>query len=201
MDSCHPRRTSCPPRKGRRRRDLESMVAEYLRTPQGDAAEARFFRHMPSLDLAIHYAALAIWKDGRSFRHQNPIVTTARSKAKLALTRVSTRIHACTSFHALHSILCEVLNPIRGLGPLYIYDCASRLGYYLKLSPEYIYLHAGTRHGAKALGLDHRRDYLAKQDVPLPLRVLAAAQIESFLCIYRGAFTAIRREVDASDEP
>jgi hypothetical protein len=71
---------------------------------------------------------------------------------------------------------------------LYIYDAAVRLGYYFKLAPEYVYLHRGTREGAKALGLDYHGKCLEKEQVPTPVRVLSPAQIESFLCIYKKAF-------------
>ena len=188
MGPCHPLRTSCPPATVGKRRSLKTLVAEFLRSPQGDDAERTFFREMPSLELAIHHAATATWEDGKRFRHQNLITRRAIPHAKAALNRTVAEVRACSSFHELHILLEGILEPIKGLGPLYIYDAAARLGYYLSLAPEYVYLHCGSREGAKALGLDYNREYLEKHQLPDPLRALSPAQTESFLCVYKDAF-------------
>jgi hypothetical protein len=76
-----------------------------------------------------------------------------------------------------------------GLGSLYAYDTARRLGAKLGVEPQRVYLHAGTRKGAKALGLDYRQASLPVNDFPEPLRVLPADMLESFLCIYKDRLT------------
>ena len=68
---------------------------------------------------------------------------------------------------------------------LYVYDTAWRIGAKLELEPELVYLHAGTRKGAKALGLDSRRENIDPQDLPLPLQRLRPIHIENFLCLYK----------------
>lgn len=77
------------------------------------------------------------------------------------------------------SCRCEV-------GELYVYDAALRLGAHLGLAPTFVYLHAGTRLGARALGLGQGRAYLEMHELPLPLQALSPDEVESFLCIYKA---------------
>jgi hypothetical protein len=51
-----------------------------------------------------------------------------------------------------------------------------------------VYLHAGTRAGARALGLNWRATTLAVHDLPAELRVLAPHEIEDCLCIFKNNF-------------
>jgi hypothetical protein len=83
----------------------------------------------------------------------------------------------------------------KGIGPLACYDIARRIGAWLrpKLKPTEVYLHRGTRDGAKAVRCpqaDRRR--ASMRDFPEALRrLLTAAQLEDVLCIYRGTLTRI----------
>jgi hypothetical protein len=56
---------------------------------------------------------------------------------------------------------------------------ATYWGAFLDLSPEFVYLHCGTRDGARALGL---------------LRCLSADDLESFLCTFKDRFKATGRQ-------
>jgi hypothetical protein len=168
-------------------RDLESLVADFRKHHRPNSArETRFFRTMPSMGLAIHHVAMAIDGDDRCFDHQFHIVQPARRRAKIVLHQAERRILSCRSFHELHSLFLELLSPIKGLGEMYIYDASLRMGAYVKMSPDFVYLHRGTRWGARALGIDvsRGRPYLEKKELPEPLRKLSADNLESFLCIY-----------------
>jgi hypothetical protein len=79
----------------------------------------------------------------------------------------------------------EHLNGVRGLGELYYYDTALRIGASLRLMPRRVYLHRGTRDGAHALGLACKADSLDPRDLPKALAVLEPREIEDFLCIYK----------------
>ncbi|MBI4192845.1 MAG: hypothetical protein HY525_20220 [Betaproteobacteria bacterium] len=76
------------------------------------------------------------------------------------------------------------MRSVRGIGELYVYDTALRLGAHLRLLPRQVYLHAGTRRGARALGLDHRAKSLAPTKLPAALRCLRPYEMEDVLCIY-----------------
>ena len=166
-------------------RNLGSLVADFREHYKPDSAQQlRFFRTMPSMGLAIHHVAMAIDGNDRCFDHQFHIVQPARRRAKTVLTQSEARILACRSFHELHSLFVELLSPIKGLGEMYIYDASLRMGAYVKLRPDFVYLHRGTRWGAKALGLNVRRPYIEKRELPGVLHTLSADDLESFLCIY-----------------
>ena len=73
---------------------------------------------------------------------------------------------------------------IHGIGELAVYDIACRIGAFLGLSPERVYLHAGTREGARALGL--RGASVRKMDLPRAFGRLSPGEIEDCLCIYNA---------------
>lgn len=141
---------------------------------------------MPSLELALHYAAFAL--DHRDppkrYAHQRRIRLAPMRRAYKFLSRSSAELKGCRTFDALHNFLANAFSKIRGLGPLYTYDTALRIGFFLKFEPELVYLHAGTRDGARAIGIRNAR--VAEIDMlPSELRVLAPHEIENFLCIFK----------------
>jgi hypothetical protein len=192
LKNCRSRIRACKPGSNGLR-DLESLVADFRKHHRPNSArETRFFRTMPSMGLAIHHVAMAVDGDGRCFDHQFHIVQPARRRAKTVLHQAESKILTCRSFHELHSLFLELLSPIKGLGEMYIYDAALRMGAYVKLSPDFVYLHRGTRWGARALGIDvsRGRPYVEKKELPEALRKLSADNLESFLCIYWNKLAA-----------
>ena len=88
------------------------------------------------------------------------------------------------TFDELHSFLEVTFLKIPGLGVLYTYDTALRIGFYLRLEPKAVYLHAGTKIGARALGVTTAKRAQVR-DLPLALQVLPVHEIENFLCIFK----------------
>jgi hypothetical protein len=72
---------------------------------------------------------------------------------------------------------------------LTIYDTALRIGASLGLEPQSVYLHAGTRFGARRLGLDWRAETIPVSALPPPLRKLKPREIEDLLCIFADRLT------------
>ena len=101
------------------------------------------------------------------------------------LARVN-EIAAAKAFEELLRVVAEEAGRIRALGPLYVYDTALRIGAKLSVSPAVVYLHAGTRAGAKAIGIDSRREKITVAELPEPFRVLSPHEVEDALCIYKG---------------
>jgi hypothetical protein len=97
------------------------------------------------------------------------------------------------TFAELYEKVAVALRPIRGIGLLTIYDTAHRIGAYLKLSPEQVYLHAGVRTGAKALGLGDWQSKLPMTVFPPAFQWLRSAQVEDCLCIYKSQIQAWRQ--------
>jgi hypothetical protein len=143
---------------------------------------------MPSLELAIHNAVLATDERGKRFGHQCRIPASALRRAKAVLGARISEVKNTRSFHELHSFLKRGLGDVRGLGELYFYDTALRLGAFLGFAPEFVYLHRGTRAGARALGLDVSSEYIRLGQLPAPIRGLQAHEAEDFLCIYKDRF-------------
>lgn len=141
---------------------------------------------MPSLDDTIRSAGTATdWREKR-FDHQRRLPGAVLRSGTIALRRCKNQIAAASSFHELHEILRCICNRIAGLGELYAYDTALRIGSYLGFEPEGVYLHAGTRVGARALGMDTKRPYIPVDELPGPLRALPAHELEDLLCIYKS---------------
>jgi hypothetical protein len=69
-----------------------------------------------------------------------------------------------------------------------VYDTSLRIGAKLGFEPKHVYLHAGTRVGARALGLDTSASYLRASELPAPLRALRPHEIEDALCIFKRQF-------------
>lgn len=143
------------------------------------------FRQLPALADTIDRAARAVNAQGKRFPHQYRIQGTALAKAKSRLVAGVGSITSCGSFDALHSLLSGLFTPVSGLGQLYLYDTTLRLGAYLKLAPTAVYIHAGTRAGALALGLDVSSGIIPAAAFPKPIQVLAPYEIEDFLCIFK----------------
>jgi hypothetical protein len=188
---CKPNASSCSPGKVKGLASLARLVAGYKKgCDERMVDDNEFFRKLPSIGLVIHHVALAIDENDRCFDHQFRIKRTARPIAKQRLTKATNKLRACRSFDALHSFLESLLSDVYGVGEMYIYDAAQRIGAYLGLSPARVYLHAGVRKGAKALGLKTKgRRTLEISELPKALRGLPGDDIENFLCIYKARFT------------
>ena len=149
-------------------------------------AEMGWYRGQPSLRHAIGVAALA--EDGRQkrFHHQRRLKRVALDKAKINLVRAEAKIENCRTFDELLTLLEELLVGVSGLGELYRYDTALRIGSWLGIQPDRVYLHAGTRVGATMLGIPRGLRSVENDRFPEPVRQLPATEIEDILCIYKG---------------
>lgn len=65
------------------------------------------------------------------------------------------------------------------------YDIAHRVGIFRKLEPEVVYLHAGTRQGAKELGI--RGKVVSRRELPAEFRSLSPSELEDLFCNYKDA--------------
>ncbi len=74
----------------------------------------------------------------------------------------------------------------RFVGELTVYDTALRIGAHFGLEPTRVYLHAGTRVGARVLDLDDRQSTIEMDELSAPMQRLLAREAEDLLCIYKG---------------
>jgi hypothetical protein len=169
-------------------RTLEEVVASYRSHETKNAERERdFYAALPLRD-AIHAAAFAMTSEGRRHSHQRRMTRAAMREAERRFLANVPRLQRCRTFHELFLIVRELIADIFGLGELYCYDASLRIGAALGLEPEYVYLHCGTRHGARMLGLNYREPWLAVSEIPEPLQVLSARELEDILCIYADVF-------------
>ncbi len=151
------------------------------------------FRNLRSLEDAIQRAALATDSGGTRHPHQHHVTADTLRSSASALLALKGKLRKASSFHELHDTVRRITCSIRGAGPLYVYDVATRIGARCHLYPDRVYLHAGTREGAKAFGLNHRAAYLRLGDLARELRRLRAGELEDFFCIYRDELARLHR--------
>ncbi len=147
--------------------------------------ELEWFRQQPSLADAVRRAALAENAKGRRYRHHCRINRDLLEEAARRLSKELPALRKARSFHDLHRLVERVVGGMHGIGELYVYDTSFRIGSRLGLLPEKVYLHAGTRQGARELGFD-RTKWLEVGQLPACLRTLPAYEIEDMLCIYQN---------------
>lgn len=192
MSSNAGRRTSAVPAAA----TLQWIVCDYRdRFGASREREDAWYRAAQSFPEAVRRAAECQDSKGKRCPHQRRIPQTALRAAAKVLVGAAGVLLACRSFDELHSRVRELAGAIRGIGKLYVYDVATRIGVVLNLRPERVHLHAGTRSGARALGIDLRADSIELSELPEILRELDAWQLEDVLCIYKSELTAsVERE-------
>jgi hypothetical protein len=172
--------------------NLGHIVSEYVTNNRARCNdELGWFRRQRSLSSAIRFAGLAMVHN-KKHPHQHRLSRTALHTACNVLLGHEREIRRCESFDELHALLNTLLQGTEGVGELYIYDTASRIGARLDLWPTKVYLHAGTREGARALGFDGRPS-IEVADLRKELRRLKPYEIEDFLCICKDELLSLRR--------
>jgi hypothetical protein len=175
----------CVPESSRKCTSLAALVRAYIRNYREYRIEGmQFYVHQRSLRDAVDVAAACVLPDGKRHPHQRRIPAKALAEAQRRLLAVD--FSGCSSFEDLHDQVEQLVRDIHMIGPLTIYDVAHRIGAYMELEPEFVYLHRGVRTGARALGLGRGRSTLAISELPREMHLLSAAEAEDFLCIYKG---------------
>ena len=166
--------------------DLKVLVRHYIKICRPRlSSELKYFEKIQPFSEVLEKASMAINKNGKRFDHQRRLTSASLEGSKVCLSKVINPLKACKNFAELHDLLEKVLHDVHVIGELYCYDTALRLGAFLGIYPELVYLHRGTRDGAKALGLDWRSKTLDLKIFPQPLQKLKPHEIEDFLCIYK----------------
>jgi hypothetical protein len=179
---------------------LEAIARTYIRKLRPRAqAEIDWFAHQPSLDAAIESAALAINSRGKRYSHQRRLTRAALKEAFHCLVDEAEEIERARDFDELFKIVRTAVKPIQGIGELYIYDTSFRIGANLNLFPTKVYLHAGTRRGVRALGLDHRAHTLKVSALPKQLHCLDPHELEDILCIFKDELKNVAAMLMADD--
>ena len=165
-------------------RSLSAIVRAYQREWRPLATEElASFRGEPTLRSAIKRASQAQRLDGKRYDHQRRLSADTLKEVHRKLSQVD--LSRYRDFDQLHDLLGGLLGSVPGVGELMIYDTSLRIGARLGVKPARVYLHRGTREGAKALGLKWRARQIEVPAFPRELRVLEPHEIEDCLCIFK----------------
>lgn len=172
----------------RRFHDLDSLVRDYIEKYRDNAEqELAYFRSQPDLFSAIRVAALALNRHGKKREHQWRIAPGTLEAWRTQLAKKAHYLHSCNDFEGLLRIAQKAAKRIMGIGGLTVYDTTLRIGAYMRKAPSKVYLHAGSRDGAKALGFDSNRAFIFPRELPGAFRKLKAHEIGDCLCVYKDA--------------
>lgn len=166
---------------------LEKII-EHYKTQHQLNLESELADFSPSNNFSdvISRVAYCKGKDEKKFPHQHRVTKKTCDESYSVLKIIS--FDTIEDFESLYKYLKMKLLPIHGVGKLYVYDAALRLGAYFSQEPTKIYLHAGTLKGARNLNLDTSKDSLNIQDLPLHLQTINPKFVEAILCIYKDSF-------------
>jgi hypothetical protein len=163
---------------------LDDIVSDYIREYRDDARkEMRFFEIQRSLSEAIRKAALCELQSGKRHPHQRRVPRALLEQAEAKLQAAGRRLGKADDFSALYQAVKDEIGNIKGIGALTVYDIAHRIGAYFGKAPERVYLHAGTRIGARVFGI--RGESCDPGQLPTSFSRLAPSEIEDCLCIYK----------------
>jgi len=164
---------------------LKEIVQDYINSCSREAKEELgYFSGQPNLVTAIRVAAEAT-VDGKRHPHQRRIPGDMLKAFGLALSRKSKELRACKTFAELMEISGKVSKRFWEYSELTLYDTTLRIGAHLGVMPDRVYLHAGVKDGAKALGLRGSLGVLMRSQFPKEFKKLKPWEIEHCLCIYK----------------
>jgi hypothetical protein len=178
----------------------QAIVRTYIRKIRPRTqAEIDWFAGQPSLDAAIEKAALAVNSRGKRYSHQRRLKKVALKQTLSALLDESEAIKHARDFDQLFELVGAAVKPILGIGELYVCDTSFRIGANLNLFPARIYLHAGTRRGVRALGLEDSGRTLKVSALPKAFRILEPHELEDVLCIFKDKLKTVLAEPPGQD--
>ena len=170
---------------------FENIITDY-RKQFNKTASNQNFREKKNLATAI---TNAIKSKGYS-NHQRLVNNNALESFANELLKREIEISKVEDFPALIEIV-KVGYTIWGIGELTVYDTSERIGLFLGIEPDAVYLHKGTMTGAKELfGTAFKskviaRDgfsMIAKDSFPQEFQKCSCAEIEDILCMYKKDF-------------
>jgi hypothetical protein len=135
----------------------------------------------------VYQAALSQKWDGKMFSHQYRVGIEKTKLAAKKLLEFESTILTVQTFEEIFHYTEKIRKLKIGVGPLWSYDTALRIGFHLKIYPTEVYIQAGVVKGyVKFFGKrPKRRRKIPKSEFPM-LSALEAYEIENFLCIWGG---------------
>jgi len=134
----------------------------------------------------IELACLGKKSDGKMHGHQFRIKKVALAQVSETLLKKANvaAISKCKNFESLYNLIDK--KRAYGFANLCIYDTALRIGFYRRIYPQKVYLHRGTKVGAKSLKLNTTNGCITMNELIKKSRafnLLNPYQIEDLLCV------------------
>ncbi|MCT7991714.1 hypothetical protein [Laspinema olomoucense] len=141
-------------------------------------------------DAALERAWLSRFADGKMHPHQRRV--SSKLAEGLHISRQDChQAQQFKTFAELHHWIESVTARVKGLGETTAYDVAQRLGMWLNLAPDLVYLHAGTAKGAAVFNITGKTAFLSA--FPPEIQKLGATHAENFLCIYKDNLKSLSK--------
>ncbi len=180
--------------------ELELLVIEYDNSGHraGLQSQLDFFEQAKSWPEALEYAANAHDNSAQKMNpHQRRVGYKHLRNAVNNVFPKERPHHEYPTFEAFFHDWDSKLTAMPQIGPLASYDTLLRLGAFLGLLPNNVFLQTGSRDGAenlfKAIGNSSYKlnRYLPVDAFPRELRSLKPWEIEAFLCIYKKRLSKV----------
>ena len=170
-------------------KNLEMLVKDYLcKYEDSYEPEDQWWAESSTWEKALERAWNSRLENGKMHRHQCHVAPKLPEGLKIALA-ANIQPDRFTDFHQLYSWIKSITACVIGLGNTTTYDVARRLGVWMKIQPELVYLHAGSAKGAKKLGIEGESVILTA--FPHEIQKLGATHAENFLCHNKDEIAAI----------
>lgn len=177
--------------------NLEEIVATYIEKYRIEVKkDLHFYAQKTSFQEVVSLAAAAKGRWHGIHGHQNKYgVALKLPMFAQNLLKVLPELEKLTNFKELYDAV--EARKIKGVGQLTIYDTALRIGANLKIEPKNVYLHCGTKEGAKNLAKNFEialrgKRFISVDELPPAFRKLKPLEIEDCLCIYKDDLKTIK---------
>jgi len=170
--------------------DLGMLVEAYLRCYKDSyKIEDLWWAESSTWEKALERAWNSRFCNGKMYSHQCHVAHKLPEGLKISLD-AKVQPSRFKDFHKLYSWIKSINICIKGLGDTTTYDVARRLlGVWMRMQPEFVYLHAGSAKGAKKLGIEGEAVLLSA--FPHQIQKLSVTHTENFLCLYKKEIAAI----------
>jgi len=150
-------------------------------------------RQLPEV---IQNAAKGIDPNGLMNNHQHRIGYATCIEGARELGKYEAEIKKAKTFEEIFGITELVKREVDGLGDLWSYDTALRIGFAKGVYPKEVYVQSGVKKGVRKImgGLLPKGRSLPQHIFDPSLQKIEPYQLENFLCIYGKDYKTSRRK-------
>jgi hypothetical protein len=165
---------------------LVKEISKYKASGSVHLENMKDFYENLDIEMAIKHASTGKNPDDKMNPHQWRVGYAKGMLGFNELKNELAEIKKCRKFEDIFLLAEKVKAKIWGLGELWSYDTALRIGFNLKIYPQQVFVHRGVTKGVKKVinGKRPKGRSLPINVFPNELLVLKAYEIENFLCIY-----------------